>query len=100
MSDAEDRLAAFWHETEAPSRDLVFELNVEQTIARRRLIIDLSGVGVGALAAGGLLAVLWPGFIAGAGGLISTYDAIGPVLAAAAGIGGAMLWFGRTPDEA
>jgi hypothetical protein len=100
MSEAETRLAGLWNQTEAPARDLVFELGVDEAIARRELMIDLANLGAVAAAAVALMLAVGPGILSGAGGLVSSFDAAGPVLAAVAVIGGAMLWLGRVPDEA
>jgi hypothetical protein len=100
MTDAEIKLANLWAETEAPARDLVFELGVEQAIARRRMLVDgaLSGVAVVMLA--GVLTAVGPDLIAGARTLVTSLAAAGPALAAVAAIGGAMLWLSREPEEA
>jgi ABC-type enterochelin transport system permease subunit len=100
MTEAECRLAEFWHETQAPARDLVFELGVEQRLARRRLLIDVAGLAAVAVAVAGLLAAFGPDLLAGAGLPVTAFDAVGPILAAVAAIGAAMVWLGRTPDEA
>jgi len=100
MTDAETRLAEFWAETEAPSRDLVFEFGVEQAIARRRLLIGVAGVAAGLTAVGGFALALGPGVLSGLGVPVASFDAVGPILAAVAAIGAAMVWFGRAPDEA
>ncbi|HXQ10072.1 MAG TPA: hypothetical protein VN805_03630 [Caulobacteraceae bacterium] len=100
MTDAETKLAAFWAETEAPARDLVFELGVDQAIARRRMLVDgaISVVAVAMLA--GVLTAVGPDLLAGARGFVTSLAAAGPALAAVAAIGGAMLWLGREPEEA
>jgi hypothetical protein len=100
MTDAESRLAEFWAGTEAPSRDLVFEFGVEHAIARRRLLIGAAGVAAGLAAVGAFALALGPGVLAGLGVPVASFDAVGPILAAVAAIGAAMVWFGRTPDEA
>jgi hypothetical protein len=98
MSEAD--LARLWRQTEAPARDLVFELGVDEAIARRELMIDFANLGAVAVAAAALLLAVGPSLLTGAGGLAASFDAAGPVLAAVAVIGGAMLWLGRVPDEA
>ena len=100
MTDAETRLAEFWAQTEAPARDLVFELGVEQAIARRRILIDLAGLAAGGVAAGAFLLAVGPRVLVGVGVPVATFDAVGPILAAVAAIGAAMVWFARAPDEA
>lgn len=100
MSDAETRLAEFWSQTEAPARDLVFELNVQQRIASRRVAIDAAGLGGALLLAACVLVAMGPSLAAAAGGLVTSFDAVGPSLAAAAMIGLAMSLFARRPDEA
>ncbi len=100
MTDAETKLAALWAQTEAPARDLVFELSVEQAIQRRRILIDgaISGVAVVMLA--GVLTAVGPDLIAGARGLVTSLAAAGPALAAVAALAGAMLWLSQEPEEA
>jgi hypothetical protein len=100
MTDAESRLAEFWVQTGAPARDLVFELGVEQAIARRRFLIDLAGLAAGVAVVGALVLALGRDALAGAGVPVASFDAVGPVLAAVAAIGAAMVWFGRARDEA
>lgn len=100
MTEAETRLAEFWAATEAPSRDLVFEFRVQHAIARRRLLIGVAGVASGLVAVGGVLLAMGPGVLAGLGVPVASFDAVGPILAAVAAIGAAMVWFGRAPDEA
>jgi hypothetical protein len=101
MTDAESRLAAFWEETGTPARDLVFELGVEHAIARRRLLMEVAGLAAGVVAVGAIVLAVGRDVLAGAGLPVSSFDAIGPVLAAVAAIGVAMVWFGRAPaDEA
>jgi hypothetical protein len=100
MSEAEARLASFWAESEAPARDLVFELGVEQAIARRKLLIDIAGFLGAALVLAGALVAFGPTLAAGAPSLAASLDPAGPVLAAAAAIAAALAWLGRAPDEA
>jgi hypothetical protein len=101
MTDAETRLAEFWVQTGTPARDLVFELGVQQAIARRRFLIDIAGLTAGVLVVGAFVLALGRDALAGAGVPVSSFDAVGPVLAAVAAIGAAMVWFGRAPaDEA
>jgi hypothetical protein len=100
MSDADARLADLWAETQAPSRDLVFELGVEQAIARQRMLIDAATfASVGVVLAGAAIA-LGPDLVTGARGLVVSLNAAGPVLAAVAAIGAAMVWLSREPEEA
>jgi hypothetical protein len=101
MTDAETRLAEFWVQTGAPARDLVFELGVQQAIARRRVLIDVAGLAAGVVVVGGFVLAFGRDALAGAGVPVASFDAVGPILAAVAAIGVAMLWFGRAPaDEA
>ena len=99
MTDAETRLAEFWDQTGAPARDLVFELGVQQAIARRRVLIDVAGLTAGVLVVGAFVLALGRDALAGAGVPVSSFDAVGPVLAAVAAIGAAMVWFGRAPAD-
>ena len=93
-------LARLWRDTEAPAHDLAFEAAVEEAIARRRLLIDMAGVGAAALAVGALVWALGPRLLATAGDLALGLESAGPLLAAVAAIGAAMAWFNRVPDEA
>ena len=100
MSDAETRLKALWAATEAPARDLAFELAVEERIARRRLALDLAPFAAAAVAIAAALFAAGPDVLAGARSLVASFDAAGPVLAAVAAIGAVMVWLTRVPDEA
>ncbi len=101
MTDAEAKLAEFWVHTGAPARDLIFELGVQQAIARRRFLIDVGGLAAGVVMVGAIVLAVGRDALAGAGVPVASFDAVGPVLAAVAAIGAAMLWFSRAPaDEA
>lgn len=100
MSEPETQLKAFWAATEAPARDLAFELAVEERIARRRLALDLAPFAAGGVAVAAALAAAGPDVMAGARSLVASFDAAGPVLAAVAAIGAVMVWLTRVPDEA
>jgi hypothetical protein len=100
MSDADPRLAALWAKTEAPARDLVFELGVEQAIARRRMLIDSATFAVIAVMLAGAAVAVGPDLVAGAKNLVVSFNAAGPVLAAVAAIGGALVWLRGEPEEA
>ena len=86
--------------TEAPARDLVFELGVEQAIARRRMLIDSATFAVTGVMLAGAAVALGPDLVAGARNLVVTFNAAGPVLAAVAAIGGALVWLRGEPEEA
>ncbi|MFI4935648.1 MAG: hypothetical protein ACHP7N_13580 [Caulobacterales bacterium] len=100
MTDAERRLAELWKRTAAPARDLAFELGVEERIARRRMVIDVANLCAAGAAVLGILAAAGPGLFVDARELVTAFDAAGPVLAAVAAIGAAMVWLTRAPDEA
>ena len=100
MTASDDPLAGLWAATQAPARDLEFELAVEQAIARRGLVIDLAGYA--AAAAGGCAAV-WAVLPAASqvfGGLAVGFNAAGPVMVAAAAASAAAVWLMRPLDEA
>ena len=99
MTDAEARLAAYWTETEAPGRDVVFELGVAQAIARRRMLIDAAQYAVGGVIVAGIAAVVGPTLVAGAPELVTTFHAAGPALAVVAALGAVFVWLGRRPEE-
>jgi len=100
MRDAETRLKAYWTATEAPARDLAFELAVEERIARRRLVLDLAPFAAAGAVALAALAAAGPDVLAGARSLVVSFDAAGPVLAAVAAIGAVLVWLRRVPEEA
>jgi len=99
MSDADPRLDALWAATRAPIRDLVFELGVEQAIARRRLAADAALAMAASVAAVAGLAAVGPSLVSGAGALVTSFDPAGPVLAAVAALAAAMAWLSRVPEE-
>jgi len=99
MTDAETRLAELWALSEAPARDLVFELGVAQAIARRRLVIDTVQYGVGGLIVAVLAAAAGPALMAGAPQLVTTFNAAGPALAVVAALAAALVWLGRAAEE-
>jgi len=97
MSDRE--FEALWIATEAPARDSVFALAVEDRIARRRMQVDIAArFGAAAAVFAGTLA-LWPTVLARADALVDSLDAAGPALAAVAVLGAAMVWLTREPVE-
>jgi hypothetical protein len=97
MSDRE--FEAVWIATEAPARDSVFALAVEDRIARRRMQLDIAiRFGAAAAALAGVLA-FWPAVLARADALVDSLDAAGPALAAAVVLGAAMVWLTREPAE-
>ena len=96
---SEDRLTGFWRATEAPGRDIAFALAVEERIARRRMQFELAGSLAAASALLAALSVLWPVVLSRANTLVSSLDVAGPALAAAAVMGGAMVWLNRRPAE-
>ncbi|HLK26045.1 MAG TPA: hypothetical protein VKT30_15430 [Caulobacteraceae bacterium] len=99
MSDAEDKLAAYFAESRAPSRDMVFELTVAQAIARRRLMIDAAQYAAGGVIVAALAAAAGPSLLAGAPQLLATMNAAGPALAVVAALGAALVWLGRRGEE-
>ncbi|MCC7266655.1 MAG: hypothetical protein IT546_04850 [Caulobacteraceae bacterium] len=52
MSDAEDKLAAFWAATEAPAADPVFVAEVRLRLSRRQALWRLVAITAWSLAAG------------------------------------------------
>jgi hypothetical protein len=100
MSDPDTRLAALWSATEAPARDIGFELAVEARVARRRLLIDLAGWTAAVAALIVVTWAIWPALSPTLRDLASPFAAAGPVLAAVAAILGAWLWLARSPDHA
>jgi hypothetical protein len=99
MSDAEERLAELWTATDAPPRDLAFALLVEERIARRLMLVDVAGrVGAGLVLVAALL-VFAPTLLGRVGALAGSLDAAGPVLAAVAVLGAAMIWLTRLADD-
>lgn len=52
MSDAEDKLAAFWTATEAPAADPVFVAEVRLRMSRRRVLWRFTAITAWSLAAG------------------------------------------------
>lgn len=52
MSDADDKLAAFWASTEAPAHDAVFAAQVLAQVSRRRAVWRLAAITVWSMAAG------------------------------------------------
>jgi hypothetical protein len=100
MSDPDTRLAALWSATEAPARDIDFELAVEARIASRRLLIELTGWSAAAAAVIAAVWGMWPALAPVLRDMASPFIAAGPVLAAVAAILGAWLWLARSPDHA
>ena len=81
MTEPHDPLAELWTRTEAPARDLEFELAVEEAISRRQIALDgalwVGGVGVG----GAVLAAAWPGLESVARSLAAPFASAAPVFA-------------------
>lgn len=96
---AEARLAAYWRLTEAPARDLEFELGLEALVARRRMLLDVANRTVAALAVCAAVVLAGPIALATLAALASSFDAAGPALAGVAVLGGVMLWMNRRADE-
>lgn len=99
MSEAEDQLGELWRATDAPPRDLAFALAIEERIARRLMLIDVAGRIGAALAVGAVLAVLGPSLLERAGAFAGSLDPAGPVLAAVAVLGAAMVRLARPPGD-
>jgi len=99
MSEAENRLADFWTATDAPSRDLAFALAVEERIARRLMLIDVTGRIAAGLIGIAALVVFAPALLALAGALVGSLDPAGPVLAAVAVLGAMMIRLTRPPGD-
>lgn len=93
--DAGDPLAALWAETQAPGRDLHFELSVDQRIARRLMLVDGAGLMVAVAAGGVAVWGFWPAGVRVLEGLTAGFGAAGPMLAAAAAASAAVFWLIR-----
>jgi hypothetical protein len=91
----EDPLAAMWLETQAPARDLHFELSVDQRIARRLMLVDGAGLAVAVGAGGVAVWGFWPAALRILEGLTEGFGAAGPMLAAAAAASAAVFWLIR-----
>lgn len=100
MTASDDPLTALWAATEAPARDLEFELAVEQRIARRGLLIDMAGYCAAAAAGTAALWAVLPAAAQVFGGLSVGFNAAGPVMVAAAAAAAAAVWLMRPLEEA
>jgi hypothetical protein len=99
MTDPRDPLAALWTATEAPARDLAFELAVEEAIARRRLALD--AVTLAAIAAvAGLIAWLAGARLAVfAEALAAPFAQAGPLIVVSLVLAGLTVWWLQASPE-
>ncbi|HZZ67357.1 MAG TPA: hypothetical protein VFE18_04210 [Phenylobacterium sp.] len=100
MSDTDRRFDALWEATEAPAHDLAFALAVEARVVRRLMLLDVAGRLVAGAALLVLAVAFAPMLAANAAAMVSSLDAAGPALAAAAVVGAVILWLNRPPAEA
>lgn len=91
----DDLLVDLWRETQAPARDLHFELSVDQRIARRLMLVDGAGLAVAVVAGAVALWGFWPAASRVLDGLTAGFGAAGPLLAAAAAASAAAWWLMR-----
>jgi hypothetical protein len=90
-----DPLADLWAATEAPARDLEFELAVEVAVTRRRLLRQAMLWSGGTAAAGVAFWGAWPGLAPVLDVAASTFVAALPVVAMAGAAAGLALWLSQ-----
>jgi len=99
MADPRDPLAAVWAATEAPARDLAFELAVEEAIARRRLALDAVTLAAVVAVAGLIAWLAGPRLAVFAEALAAPFAQSGSLIVVSMVLAGLAVWWLQAPPE-